>query len=113
MSDQDNHSVSYCTLDGRILPMPNQKEDLFEVTHRMIRFVVDSNSFRKREFAKPEYRNRACILTETIIDEQPDLQGLLFGGRTTYENNNVFVMERFFLDGAPPVILLHRLDRYY
>lgn len=109
------HEVSFCTLDGRFVPFaPQPAVNLFETISKMERYVVDSHGNWKAEAAKPENRDRAFILGRTILEEQHDTRGLLFGPKVNLCNNNIFLLGmRSQLGEGPPWVKLERLDEAY
>ncbi len=109
------HAVSFCKLDGEYLPMPHEKENLFEVVSQRERYVVDTNSNWQAESARPENRDKAFILGQTIIDEQDNMRGLLFGPKVKLHNRNIFVLSVFHASDPSigNVMMLERLDAHY
>src|SRR2546428_36466 len=104
------HAVSFCTLEGIYYPFEGEKENLFQKLFQMERFIVDTNSNWKAEAAKPENRNKAFILGNTIAQEQDDIKGLLFGPKTQIHNGNIFVVSVFRPEIGNPLIMLEQLD---
>lgn len=107
------HAVSFCTLEGISLSFEGEKEDLFKKLSQMERFIVDTNSNWKQEAAKPEHRDKAFILGNTIAQEQDDIKGLLFGPKTQIHNGNIFVVSVFHPEIGIPLIMLEQLDEHY
>jgi hypothetical protein len=108
------HAFTFCSLSGEIQQLEG-RENLFEVVAQMERYIVDTNSNWKTEATRTENRNKAFIIGKTIMDEQDNIAGLLFGPNTNIQNNNIFVMGIYRPrdSNTEPRILLERLDQYY
>jgi hypothetical protein len=109
LREQLKHSVSHCTLDGRLWLNPNQSENLFDVVSRMRRFIVDSNSDWKRLSRKSANRNVAFIVGRTVETEEDNLSGVFFSHKVDLTNNNLFGFGLQVL-GDHLLVCLHRID---
>jgi len=125
LRQQANHSFSLYRRNGEHLEHPLGKEDLLAVLTGMERFMVDNNSSWKKEAAKPENRDKAFIVGDTIMDEPYDLEGNLFSNKVDISNNNIFAFGAIdwqelapYLAGPhhlilPPCLTIDRFDSYF
>ena len=112
LREQLKHSVSHCTMDGRLWPNPIQRENLFQVLEGMERYIVDSNSNWKAESKEPRNKDVAFIIGRTVDTEEDNLKGLLFSPKVDVTNNNIFGFGLEDVAGLR-LVALHRLDRYF
>jgi hypothetical protein len=117
LREQAQHSVSCYGLNGEHLRNDFDKEDLRAVLMRMDRYIIDSNLLGSISDAKkPENRNKAFILGQTVADEVENLERLLFGRNVDNANNNLFVFGFVGPDASPlpaPYLMINRLDSNY
>jgi chitinase len=70
LTAQMTNSFSWCDLNGKHIPRPNEMEDVFDTVSKMPRYVVDTNANWKTESTKPKNRDKAFIIGETVPNEQ-------------------------------------------
>ena len=111
-SEQKKHACSVYHLNGQRITIPFDREDLLSVLMKMERYMPDCNSLNCLDDAKrPENRNRAFILWNTIWEEQANLEALV---RLKSPHDNLFTIEFIAEDEVPfHRIVIHRMDEFY